>query len=208
MKILIIAIPRSGSTSLIRALSKILKIKRIDEPFNDRSNESLYENIQYDTILVDAIRNLPKDDVVVKSLISINVSNLFNFLKGYSKLFDKVILLSRKSTKEASESFAYQQTKNETKPPNWHDKWRYPKGGNELHEIRKWTRWMTKTKKNLEILSKEMNIEIDWYEDIYSGDKKKITKFLNKHNLDLDIFEFSEWVNPKHRLRQFKKTII
>ena len=66
MKILIIAIPRSGSTTLIKSLSKMLKIKRIDEPFN----ESLYENLQYDTILVDAIRNLPKDDVVVKSLIS------------------------------------------------------------------------------------------------------------------------------------------
>ena len=67
---------------------------------------------------------------------------------------------------------------------------------------------MIKTKKNLEILSKEMNIEIDWYEDIYSGKKRKITNFLNKHNLDLDISEFSEKVNPKYRLRQFEKTII
>jgi len=203
VKILIISIPRSGSTTLIRTLSKMLKLKAIHEPFN----ESIYKDLQLDTLLVDAVKNLPKDAVVVKSLISINITNWKNFFKGYSKLFDKVILLSR-TTKDASESFAYQQTKNETKSPNWHHRWRYPEDGFSENEIGRWTKWMVKTKKNLKILSKELNIEIDWYEDIYSGDKKKITKFLNKHKLDLDISQFSEWVNPKYRLRQFKKTII
>jgi hypothetical protein len=204
MKILIIAIPRSGSTTLITSLSSILNLKRIDEPFNN----SLYKNIQYDTILVDAIRTLPKDDVIVKSLISINVSNLINFYKSYSKMFDKVIILSRKSTKDAAESFAYQKLKDYTKDDNWHAKWRYPKNGDELYEIDKYIEWMVETKKWLEILSKELNVDIDWYEDLYSGKKRKINKFLKKHQLDIDKSEFYEYLNPKHRLRQFEKTRI
>ena len=86
MKILIIAIPRSGSSTLIRVMSSTLKLKKIDEPFN----EVLWENVKYDII--------PENNVVVKSLISIVVPNqtTINFYKEYSKLFDKIIILSRK----------------------------------------------------------------------------------------------------------------
>ena len=51
-------------------------------------------------------------------------------------------------------------------------------------------------------------IEIDWYEDLYCGDEEKIVNFLNKHEITVDIPEFSEYLNPKHKLRQGKKTII
>ena len=194
MKILIIAIPRSGSTTLIRAMSSTLKLKRIDEPFN----EELWENVNWDYT--------PENNVVVKSLINIIVPNhnTINFYKEYSKLFDKTIILSRKNTQEAAESYAFQMWTPTNIPNKWHQKYNY----NQLGDIDKWVEFMIKTKNNLETLSNELNIEIDWYEDLYCGDEEKIVNFLNKHKITVDIPEFSEYLNPKHRLRQFKKTII
>jgi hypothetical protein len=206
MKILIVAIPRSGSTQLLKSIGTCLNLTKMGEPFN----EGIWENINYN--------HIPENNVIVKSLIfhpsnhvlkSLLFDNVIEFYKNYSKLFDKIILLSRKNTNEAAESYSYQI--NNSKKKQWHKKYTYKetlKYGEEIYDLNFWKKWMGRSKNNLEILSKELNIEIDWYEDIYSGDKKKITKFLNKHKLDLDISEFNEWVNPKHRLRQFKKTII
>ena len=194
MKILIIAIPRSGSNTLLKSMSSTLKLKKIDEPFN----ENLWENVKYDII--------PENNVVVKSLISIVVPNqtTINFYKEYSKLFDKIIILSRKNTQEAAESYAFQMWTPTNIPNKWHQKYNY----NQPGDIDKWVEFMIKTKNNLETLSNELNIEIDWYEDLYCGDEKKIVNFLNKHKITVDIPEFSEYLNPKHKLRQGKKTRI
>ena len=192
MKILIISIPRSGSTTLIRAMSSTLKLKKIYEPFNEADNR----DVDWDYT--------PENNVVVKSLIAINVNNPIEFFKKYSKLFDKTILLSRKNTQETLESYTFQVLQTKPVPNSWHEKYIYTQNG----DIRRWKNWMIKKKNNLEILSNELNIEIDWYEDLYSGDEAKIVNFLNKHKINVDIPEFSEYLNPKHRLRQFKKTII
>ena len=192
MKILIISVPRSGSNTLLKTISSMLKLKKIVEPFN----EVLWKNVKYDII--------PENNVVVKSLIDIVVPNhnTISFYKDYSKSFDKTILLSRKNTKELSESYAFKIWKNNI--TGWHQKYNY----NQLGDIDKWVESMIKNKSHIEKLSNELNIEIDWYEDLYCGDEEKIVNFLNKHKINVDIPEFSEYLNPKHRLRQFKKTIM
>jgi hypothetical protein len=192
MKILIISVPRSGSNTLLKTISSMLKLKKIVEPFN----EVLWKNVKYDII--------PENNVVVKSLIAINVNNPIEFFKKYSKLFDKTILLSRKNTQETVESYSFQALQTKPGPNRWHKKYIYTQNG----DIGRWKNWMIKTKNNLEILSNELNIEIDWYEDLYCGDEEKIVNFLNKHEITVDIPEFSEYLNPKHKLRQGKKTII
>jgi hypothetical protein len=191
MKILIIAIPRSGSQSLMKCIGSCLKLTTIGEPFN----EAIRKNVNFNDTVVE-------NNVVVKSLIDINIPNVINFYKEYSKSFDKTILLSRKNTKELSESYEFQIWKDEL--TTWHQKYTYSQNG----DIDKWVEFMIKTKNNLEILSNELNIEIDWYEDLYCGDEEKIVNFLNKHEITVDIPEFSEYLNPKHKLRQGKKTII
>ena len=172
----------------------MLKLKRIDEPFN----EAIRKNVKYDSV--------PENNMVVKSLIDIIVPNrnTINFYKEYSKLFDKTIILSRKNTQEAAESYAFQMWTPTNIPNRWHHKYNY----NQLGDIDKWVEFMRKNTSDLEILSKELNIEIDWYEDLYCGDEEKIVNFLNKHEITVDIPEFSEYLNPKHKLRQGKKTII
>ena len=193
MKILIIAIPRSGSTTLLKTISSMLKLKRMGEPFNEGFARNVNWNYK------------PENNVVVKSLINIIVPNhnTINFYKEYSKLFDKTIILSRKNTQEAAESYAFQMWTPTNIPNKWHHKYNY----NHLGDIDKWVEFMIKNTSDLEILSKELNIEIDWYEDLYSGKKEEIVRFVNKHKIDINLDKFSEYLNPKHRLRQFDKTI-
>ncbi len=170
----------------------MLKLKRIDEPFN----EAIRKNVNWDYT--------PENNVVVKSLIDINVNNPIEFYKEYSKLFDKTILLSRKNTQETVESYSFQVLQTKPGPNRWHEKYIYT----QPVDVDRWVEFMIKNKSNLEILSNELNIEIDWYEDLYCGDEEKIVNFLNKHEITVDIPEFSEYLNPKHKLRQGKKTII
>ena len=191
MKILIIAIPRSGSQTLLKSIGTCLNLTTMGEPFN----EAIRKNVNFHDTVVE-------NNVVVKSLIDINIPNVINFYKEYSKSFDKTILLSRKNTKELSESYEFQIWKDEL--TTWHQKYTYSQNG----DIDKWVEFMIKNKSDLEILSNELKIEIDWYEDLYCGDEEKIVNFLNKHEITVDIPEFSEYLNPKHRLRQFKKTIM
>ena len=110
MKILIIAIPRSGSQTLLKSIGTCLNLTTMGEPFN----EGLWKNVKYDII--------PENNVVVKSLIDIVVPNhnTISFYKEYSKSFDKTILLSRKNTKELSESYEFQIWKDEL--TTWHQK--------------------------------------------------------------------------------------
>lgn len=193
MKILIIAVPRSGSTTLTIAMGNSLKLTIIGEPFN----EAIHKNVNYQDSVV-------KNNVIVKSLIDINVPDVITFYKEYSKLFDKTIILSRKNTKELSESYAFQNWTNVGKLREWQSKYKY----SQIGDVDKWVDWMINTKNNLEILSNELNIEIDWYEDLYCGDEEKIVTFLNKHEIAVDIPKFSDCLNPKHRLRQLNTTII
>jgi hypothetical protein len=201
MKILLIAIPRSGSTTLMKTISSTLKLSKVNEPFN----EGLWENVKYD--------NVPENNVIVKSLVDIDVPNIINFYKKYSKLFDKIILLSRKNTEELIESYAFQEWNRKylngkvINHGKWQQKYNYVQEG-DLDNWTNWTNQMLKNKNDLEIISNELNIEIDWYEDLYCGDEEKIVNFLNKHKLNVDIPKFCNPLNPIHRLRQIKKTRI
>jgi hypothetical protein len=191
MKVLIIAIPRSGSNTLLKTISSMLKLKKIDEPFN----EVLWENVKYDII--------PENNVVVKSLIDIMVPNQtsINFYKEYSKSFDKIIILSRHNLKEVAESYAFQIDRNERN--EWHSKYKYTHKEN----IDKHYEFIYKQNSDIIKLSKELKIEMDWYEDLYSGERDKLIYFINKHDLGIDVDTLSKHLDPKGRLRQIQTLI-
>tara|TARA_R110000823_G_scaffold194368_2_gene325694 strand:+ start:1921 stop:2490 length:570 start_codon:yes stop_codon:yes gene_type:complete len=189
MRVLIIAIPRSGSTSLIRAMSLTLKLNRVDEPFNDR----LWESVNWD--------HTPDDNVVVKSLMDIYVNNRVEFFKRYSKLFDKTIILSRHNLKEVAESYAFQIDRNERN--EWHSKYKYT----HKESVDKHYEFIYKQNSDIIKLSKELKIEMDWYEDLYSGERDKLIHFINKHDLGIDVDTLSKHLDPKGRLRQIETLI-
>jgi hypothetical protein len=87
MSILIIALPRTGSTSLLNKLSKERGLKPLFEPF-DNTGRFKYNN---------------EKNVVLKTIICHHPNNI-----ELCKEFDEIILLSRKNLLECAESHAYQ----------------------------------------------------------------------------------------------------
>jgi hypothetical protein len=164
MSVLIIALPRTGSTSLLDKISKEKGFKPLFEPF-DGTDRVVYNK---------------EKDVVVKTIICHHPNNL-----ELSQEFDEVILLSRKNLKECAESHAYQTHFSKTK--NYHSNNPYvyeetPKDVFDLcyNDILKWT-------DDLEKLSSQLNIPISYYEDLFNpsgdgrlriGDKENLIKKL------------------------------
>lgn len=156
MKVLILSVPRSGSTSLMKSISSEKNLEYIFEPFSYR----VYERNLYTS---------DKKNVVVKLLVGqdttyskkINYDRWLEWSIDFVKEFDEVILLSRKNIKEASESYS-----NALWTSNWYDRYEYkslPNIGHALNHI-------TESNKYLNYLSEKTSIPITYYEDIY--DKK------------------------------------
>jgi len=144
MSILIIALPRTGSTSLLYKLAKENQFKPLFEPFDNSGR------IQYNG----------EKNVVVKTIICHHPNNF-----ELTKEFDKVILLSRKNILECAESHAYQTYFSKTKNYNSNNPYYYEEVPSNIFQlcyddILKWNI-------ELEELAKKLNIQITYYEDIY-----------------------------------------
>ena len=87
MRVLIIALPRTGSTSLLHKIAEERGLTPLFEPF-DGTNRIIYNK---------------EDNVVVKTIICHHFDNL-----ELSKEFDEVILLTRKNIIECVESHSFQ----------------------------------------------------------------------------------------------------
>lgn len=169
MKILIIALPRTGSTSLQVKYKKEYKLKSIFEPFDP---------------LNDVEYNLNENDIVVKTMMYHTPNDVDSGIDGYIKLskqFDKTILLSRKDLKECAESWAYlkqynHKNFNSTKPYVWKTTADFE---NHLNDIYKWNDELIE-------ISKILNIDITYYEDIFdknSNERYRKNVIINKNKL-------------------------
>lgn len=154
MKVLIISLPRTGSTSLMKRIAENDNLKPIFEPFGETNPNKL--NINYDTF----------DNIVVKTMIFdvINQSDdNIQFYTEFSKKFDKVILLSRKNLKECAESLAYME--------RWvgngytsHNEYIWNESGLNIDEKYEFVK-----SQNIDLkkLSDILNIPITYYEDMF-----------------------------------------
>jgi hypothetical protein len=154
MKILIIALPRTGSSSLGEIMAKKHNIKKyLFEPFNPKNNRKYNSN---------------ENNIVVKTLVfqirnEIKEEDRINWLINLTKEFDEVILLSRKDLKACGESWSYLNYNHHIKKfmfyenyvwqTNPHDKWYYEQ--------------ILSYHKDLEFISKSINIPLTYYEDIF-----------------------------------------
>jgi hypothetical protein len=154
MRILIIALPRTGSTSLLNKLAKENKLTPLFEPF-DGSERTKYNN---------------EDNVVVKTIICHHPNNL-----ELSKEFDEVLLLSRKNLLECAESHSYQTYFSKKKNYNSNDPYFYEEVPSEVfdlcyNDIIKWN-------DEINELSFKLNIPVIYYEDLYdSKDEGRLRK--------------------------------
>jgi len=204
MRICIIASPRSGSTSFSKGLSKVLNLKKISEPHNDKfwDKVSLKAKIQR-----DYYERENKDNIVVKTMTG---HRSISFFVEYVKTFDKVILLTRKNIQESYESFIYRirqkeaTTKFDTVP--WHTPYYY-----DLEESPVDEGIMNLMKEYSSIiydLNKILNVGITYYEDLFSEDINKFHTAVDNLNLKIDKDLLRVELNPKNRYRQFKKQLL
>lgn len=146
MKILLITLPRTGSTSLLKNLSEQYNLKAISEPFNPSTkNLEQYENFDWDTA----------NEICVKT--HINHKDI-SFYSNFVKLFDRVILVSRKDLKLCAESLSYANHFG-----NFSEKYEWINTPNLMDNIKLVKKFDTDLKK----LSELINIDILYYEDLF-----------------------------------------
>lgn len=166
MRILIISNSRCGSTNLMKSISSAYGIPHVFEPF-------LF-NTEFDI-------NKP---LVIKTLIN---QNTLDFYRKFIPLFDKVIFLSRRNTIEMTESIIslVNRVKKEDYDYslNLHLKeYEYDLDPDMDIVDTLMYRKVCARKNNIIKLSNEFNIPVDYYEDVFYGDKT-----LNDKNIKLDL---------------------
>lgn len=157
MKILIIALARTGSTTLLNKLAKENNLTAIMEP---QQKEEFRED--EDGIVVKCILwKIPKDDSWFNELI---------------KKFDEVILLSRRNLKELVESLSYlKYNKDKGFDFDMEYLWEMTPNYPEMEKL------VNENNDELIKLSKSIGVEVTYYEDLY---KDSINGKLRLGNLE------------------------
>ncbi len=171
MKILIISLPRTGSTNLMQNLAKKNKLKPLFEPFDGSARENYHEKM---------------DNIVLKTIVEqqpdLDIGYL-EFIKDLIGKFDKVILLSRKNLQECAESHAYfvhnRGKKGFTSATEYF--WEpTPVDDLCLKNIIKWN-------DILQEISETYKIPITYYEDLYDTKSFKRLRKGNKNDIKKNI---------------------
>ena len=188
MKILIIAIGRSGSTALTTLFGRILDYTTYYEPFNFKSAASqIFPNTLPSNCVVKTISDQKPKDVV----------DILDFYTKYVNEYDRVILLSRKDKQLVYESILHRVTYFFNR--DWHTPYIYQ----ELPENKEIREYVKNESNLIESLSDILNIPITWYEDIYSGNIDLVKREITKWNIDSINYENTlEYLNPKNKYRK------
>lgn len=190
MKILIIAISRSGSTALARMFGHILGYTTYYEPFNfshPSAASQIFPNTLPTNCVVKTISDQKPKDVV----------DILDFYTKYVNEYDTVILLSRKDKQLVYESILHRVTYFFN--GNWHTPYVYE----ELPENKKVRDYVENQSNLIESLADILDIPITWYEDLYSGNQQIVEREIKNWNIDSINYENTDkYLNPKYKYRK------
>jgi hypothetical protein len=220
MKILILALPRTGSTSLLAKIEQ-QNYKGIFEPYSVPQIRKF--NYEY------PLKELKENNRIVVKQIFANVWNTQEPVELYqyplhlhnptlyaeqqiefSKHFDRVILLDRKDTKEHLESYInviYKQSQNKSVFERWQKK-DLPQEFIDNHLLENDHFHFYIQKSEILLVSKKLNIDITWYEDLYGEDRNKSLEIIKSWNLDIDEELLNEDLHPRNKYLIKSKNII
>jgi hypothetical protein len=168
MRILIISLPRTGSTSFAKKLAEQYGLSLVFEPFAPNAKLlNIFKNFESD---------YTKDNVVVKTLV--NDMHDVDWLVNFSKEFDEVYLLSRRNLKECIESWAYLNYKRSEIGFDFETEYYWERTPNYEEYENQILKWNEKLKE----VSKELNKSIIYYEDIFDSTKNRLRKGDKKFN--------------------------
>ena len=200
-RILIIGTHRSGTSNLGKALSTILGINFLGEPWNQNINSvqlgpgiepfPFPNSIKSYSIVKTLVQHLPLDWA----------GNHMEFHKELTKQFDNVILLTRQNVRDMAVSYAKAK-----ETGHWHSEYTINNFDklDLMLDVHQWCYQLILK------VAKTLNVPITWYELLYSGDKVLFNKEVDKWNIDIDRNLLFKHFNPKNKYRKFidKKTLI
>lgn len=204
MRILILATPRSGSTSLVKLVNSHITIsdyKMLIEPFNSQLNgytpniDSLF-NIE--NLLIKNLFLVGNDEYPIDSFS--NVSEYFEWCYDF---FDKIILLDRKDKVAQSESFAVNETLMRERGIDWHTPKIYDIEKIEPSYIKTMIDRYTKSSEILHTISSKQKFPIFYYEDIFLEKSiKHIEELFSYLDIELNESNYEEYIlSPYRRIR-------
>jgi hypothetical protein len=205
VKILIIGIARSGTTSLLRGISS-QGFYDIGEPYNKWVRSELAYPLE----------ELDKhDNIVVKHIALQKPKNYkgtwIEFLIEFSKSFDRIIFLDRSDFEEHYESTLNLWYKSHIQKQSVMSKWSsedipdlfrvgFASGGGR-HALQK-------EKDEFKEVVKTLNGNITFYEDLYGNDRDKSLEIISSWNLPLKNSELCLYLNPKYKLKKDSKKLL
>lgn len=204
MNILIVSHARSGSTSLLNALSDIYSLEKIYEPFNIdayRWDEDSQRNWTQQMKILLSDEDSTSNKFLDKKILKIQAGNIDTWVWENLPKFDKVIFLLRNNIKDAFESvvnanrYGWEMKYNATEDINFSTREDYNYITRQYGIIVKFLRKLNNTEKIYTI----------WYDDLYKDfDTTKQTLLnLDSSFTEDDIYNiWNGYLNPSLRLRQ------
>jgi hypothetical protein len=191
MSVLIVALPRTGSTVLMRAFIA-QGYDYASEPWNPTVS-NLRKNLNFKWKDIK-----PESNIVVKTMIrhlphNSETSLPHLFYTEFAQQFDKVILLDRYDLSEQSISLS-----NAVLTDQWLGKYLPKHIPDEL--LKHQTLFLDSEKAELSALSHTINTNVVYYEDIYFGTQEVKDKFYHDWGIKSD--EAKKLLDPKHKYRQ------
>lgn len=182
--ILIISTPRTGSTSLLYSFRD--KFNIFDEPLNplkiDKSTTSAFFNlIQTETNIVvkTMIDHIPYDYSSKGKSVTLDI--IIDFYLDIITEFDVVVLLDRTDVNAQIES-------NNRLSLDYHQR------NNFKFDIEKSLKYLFYQKYLIRELSDKLNMNLNFYEELYYGDTKNTLK---NNSIDLDWVDLTKFDNNR-----------
>jgi len=206
MRILILGISRSGTSSLLKGFGD-QGFYQLSEPFNS--------GINYGTNLDYPISNFNDyTKLCVKCLCKQKPKNLdtdgLSFYKEFIREFDRVIILDRLNKEEHKESYLHMMWRMDNKqsvmlkwtPSDIPQEYKKDfKSDNRFEDLKK-------EKEEIKLISKKLNIPITYYEDLYGKDRQKSLDIIKSWNININENKLNKYLDPKYKLRQYKENLI
>jgi LPS sulfotransferase NodH len=219
MKILILATPRSGSTSLVKFVDSHLKLenyKMFIEPYNDSNYKDYFDEfdcetteplLKYENILVKNLLLAGYDEYPTKTFTSVH-----DYFKWCGVFFDKILILDRKDKIAQSESFVINETMSRERGISWHTPKIYDLKKINQSYLNNMIDRYTKSSKILKDISDLNKFPIFYYEDIFlEHNIDVINNLLDYLGIELNIEKYNEFIlsaNRRVRIEKSQKNLL
>jgi LPS sulfotransferase NodH len=210
MKILVLATPRSGSTSLTKLIYSHLELSEYTifiEPFNsnfytkykiDGFDFETYTPLQnFENLLVKSLILFENIEYPIKSFVDTE-----SYINWCVSFFDKIIILDRKDKVSQSQSFVINETLFREMGLDWHYPKHYDLSKIDKVYLEKMVVRYEESSKLLLDTSNKHNIPIYYYEDIFLNDSGQIVELFDYLNVKCDVSKYNDYlINKKGKVR-------